>query len=203
MQVPAAAVDLFAMIGSAATHHAALFAPQAPLLLNSIISKFEQFVETPSDCSVSQNSLWAAGKLLVAFAHLRLPLVHEEAVWSFVLQRIFNVILRCWRHGLNQKGISLILVNAITALYRIAIIKADAVHALLTQSSECGLLLRILTNAPLNPKLFPQVQPAAAAAADDHDFFVCGRGCVVLFSKFAAGQAHMNSLQPVMFLFCV
>jgi hypothetical protein len=197
-QVPAAAADIFALIGTASRHHASFMAPQAQQLLQALISKFDDYAtDRYKKGAVSQNSLWAAGKLLAAFANMQLPLVGDASVWTTMLQYLLSMISKYAAQGQRDRTASLILVNAITAVYRIAIVNADAVCFSLAQSSACDQILSILSLAPLNPKLFPLATTAAAAAADDHDLSVCGRGCVVLLSKAAENPGALPSLRSV------
>lgn len=197
-QVPSAAADVFAFIGTASTHHAVFMAPQAPQILQALVLKFDDYVSgRHRKGDVSQNSIWAAGKLLVAFARIQLPITADAGVWTATLQHLFASILRYSAVSQTDRASSLILTNAVTAVYRIAVINPDAVCSCLAQSQECGRLLTIMSSAPLNPRLFPVATTPAAAAADDHDLSVCGRGCVQLLSRASAAPVAMPAMQTV------
>jgi hypothetical protein len=193
--------DVFAFIGAASTHHAAFMAPQAAQLLQALVAKFDNYAEDRyKKCAVSQNSLWAAGKLLVSFANMRLPLVHDTSLWAVVMQHLLRMISKYAVQSQTDRAASLILVNAITAVYRLALVHPDAVCLALAQFPECGNVLAILSVAPQNPKLFPVATTPAAAAADDHDLAVCGRGCVALLSKAVANPDALPSFRSVILL---
>ncbi len=176
-------------------------APQAAQLLQALVAKFDNYAEDRyKKCAVSQNSLWAAGKLLVSFANMRLPLVHDTSLWAVVMQHLLRMISKYAVQSQTDRAASLILVNAITAVYRLALVHPDAVCLALAQFPECGNVLAILSVAPQNPKLFPVATTPAAAAADDHDLAVCGRGCVALLSKAVANPDALPSFRSVILL---
>jgi hypothetical protein len=189
---------VFAFIGTASTHHAMMMVPQAPQLLQTLVSKFDSFSsDQHSKGALSQNSVWAAGKLVVAFIRLQLPLVGSGNVLPVILQHLLFMVSKYATQGQTSRVASLIWANAITAVYRIAVVNPDAVCASLSQSADCGRLLTCLSTAPLNASVFPLETTAAATAADDHDLAVCGRGCVMLLSRAAAAPATLPGLQQV------
>ncbi len=114
-----------------------------------------------------------------------------------MLQHLFGIISKYAARGQRDRPASLILVNAVTAVYRVAIVHPEAVCTSLARCAECGHILAILSVSPLNPNLFPPTTTVAAAAADDHDLAVCGRGCVSLLSKAAANLDALPLLRTV------
>lgn len=93
IQEPAAAFDMFAFIGTACTHHAAMMAPQAPQLLQILVSQFDNYASNHfKKGGVSQNSIWAAGKLFVAFARLQLPIAADAAVCSVIITQLLSMV---------------------------------------------------------------------------------------------------------------
>ena len=211
---------MFALIGTACLHHAVMMAPQAVQLLQVLVSQFDNYASNSfKKGGASQNSIWAAGKLLVAFARLQLPIAADASVCAFIITHLLSMISKyaftsnistglqyCFdganRYatlGQTDRVVSLIWVNAITAVFRIASVNPVAVCACLSQSSDCARLFTCLSTAPLNPKLFPRATTEAAVIADDHDLAVCGRGCVSLLSRAATAPATLPGLQQVTF----
>jgi hypothetical protein len=128
---------------------------------------------------------------------MQLPMVADAGVWTTTLQHLVAIILKYSAASQTDRASSLILINAITAVYRIAALNPEIVCSSLNQSQDCARVLTILSSAPLNPRLFPAATTAAAAAADDHDLAVCGRGCVLLLSRLSSAPVAMPAMQTV------
>jgi hypothetical protein len=86
---------MFAFIGTASTHHSAMMAPQAPHILQVLVSNFDNYSAGPNkNGGVSQNSIWATGKLLMALARTQHAMVGDPNVWSVVLQQLLSIVVK-------------------------------------------------------------------------------------------------------------
>ena len=92
-------------------------APQAPQILQALVFKFDDYASgRHRKGDVSQNSIWAAGKLLVAFARIQLPITADAGLWTALLQHLFVTILKCSAGSQTDRASSLILTNVVTAV---------------------------------------------------------------------------------------
>jgi hypothetical protein len=70
-----------------------MMVPHAPQLLHTLVSKFDSYsADRHSNGALSQNSVWAAGKLVVAFIRLQLPLVGSGNVLPVILQHLLFMV---------------------------------------------------------------------------------------------------------------